>query len=1445
MNDKYQKLYQYLSSNGMTDLDMNSFYNEYSSNPNKVKKLYSYLSQNGMTDLDEGSFSNEYFAVKKKEVSQSTPKQKVTSSVTSKTAQKQPSVSSGEAYNWNGQNYIYRNNKWEETALFEGDKSTPQSQKSAFKKVTDRNKIKQLNYQFKKDVSLDPIDQVYSNYDEEKKDNEYRVKNNTWQRKVPGATSWSTITNEGSVSALNRRYNQNVKYTPELQVKKPEPKLKFADVNTSLVAKTEEDAVGTLSKKYGKYGFTFEQSGFGTDYVTVYNKDRSKEITIGFDEKNPEEALKLKTFLEQNASQENSSAYDKIKEKKNVTRDYKNISAYDSSKMEQSKKKREKELSDYLDSEEYNNDFKSLSYDEMKEEVKDRISSLMRWRQTDPKMQGDLDKFYKTEAYKIYKQKKKEEFGARDERIDLLYTELQTAKASGNKSAVKNINSKITAYLTDDVIQDQVKNYSIQLNDLDNSAKKLASDQKKYLQSVEEFNSRAKSGQMTQEEFDQNKKMLDDQAESLSTRADFLMSSGKSIQNNQKKLNVVAGKYVTEKSKAGGFFGGVVNSLLIGVSKSLVELPLTMVASSESSKKYDYNMLSPEEKQFYKDKGYSEKETKNILSNERIKDLKQKSRKSIIDIAGSDQTTKEYMKSKDRGFFEKAIYGVAESTPAMFMGAGGYAASFTGLAAQSYSSIEDEMLDDPDFKTTSVKERAIVTVPYSLLMGVLENYGLKNVVKGQSFSGGVVKNILTSSIKKMPKGASREVLQSIMDKEVKNLIAKGSLRIINGAIAEFETGATQSLVLDIGLKSLYNKLSQSGMTEEEVNKLSGGEMFATPDSAGEIASTVLEDGLAEAIGGATIGTFTTVASGLMNGNISLYNEEDLEYLKEISQDSNFKKIIVANLKTEMLKGNLTKSEAQERLDSMNELSSVIESIPDGLTKEDQIDAVNMLSEKNRLTREIQGKDPALVTAQTERINEINEELKTISKNAIQVETTGEVSIQPEAIVSREVEEGEPQAEPQGVAEKSKAIQEVIDRRRELLSLEEQQKLDADPIEYAKKSLKESIDYYESMDEINSIQEQILQDYKDDYNTLTAEKVVETEEDIKAKEIMPQLANAERTMIQLGRSTNPNNTDEVTYTDLSDVSVKDDFTPFYKSITDYLKRNDSVTVYDKANNKTYNFKLDGNTLVSTLVPNVKVEATQVEAQPVVKPIARKSSKQNLVTQENVEELRAQQTTPRTQKIFTAAKLVMKALPGVKVYVHNTTSEFDKGIGQQSAEGSKGAYVDGEIHVNLENNADVVTMLHEAMHHALVIKGIQSGAILDLARGLKSVISDKALKQRLDGFISGYDASETAEEYIAELGAIMAEAQQELTTTKFQQFKNLINNIAKKLGLPVVFSASANAKNAVDFMNSLTKSIRTGQEVKPTEPYSVGEAVSVKPNAPMKVKYKEKQNIMLTL
>lgn len=69
MNAKYKNLYQELVSRDMTDLDENSFYNEYSQNDNKFSELYSYLDSNEMTDLDPETFKLEYFGtpiIKKK-----------------------------------------------------------------------------------------------------------------------------------------------------------------------------------------------------------------------------------------------------------------------------------------------------------------------------------------------------------------------------------------------------------------------------------------------------------------------------------------------------------------------------------------------------------------------------------------------------------------------------------------------------------------------------------------------------------------------------------------------------------------------------------------------------------------------------------------------------------------------------------------------------------------------------------------------------------------------------------------------------------------------------------------------------------------------------------------------------------------------------------------------------------------------------------------------------------------------------------------------------------------------------------------------------------------------------------------------------------------------------------------------------------------------------------
>lgn len=70
MDDKYQELYGYMSSQNMTDLDAQEFFDAYS-RPEKFESLWSYVVEQDLTDLSKDMFYDSYFgSVKKKPNSQ-------------------------------------------------------------------------------------------------------------------------------------------------------------------------------------------------------------------------------------------------------------------------------------------------------------------------------------------------------------------------------------------------------------------------------------------------------------------------------------------------------------------------------------------------------------------------------------------------------------------------------------------------------------------------------------------------------------------------------------------------------------------------------------------------------------------------------------------------------------------------------------------------------------------------------------------------------------------------------------------------------------------------------------------------------------------------------------------------------------------------------------------------------------------------------------------------------------------------------------------------------------------------------------------------------------------------------------------------------------------------------------------------------------------------------
>lgn len=1463
MNDKYKKLYQYLSSNGMTDLDENQFFSEYSSNPQKIAKLHSYLTENKMTDLDANAFQSSYFGVKKKEVSQSTLDQGNTSSGRLSNTTTKPTASSSspeiltDYLGKSKKKYKFEDNQWYEenpkpqvakstpskfggTAKTYGEelKFNPNAAQGSWKPIEEESRVKALNYYYKKEGSLATEQKVFTNYDPEKKDNFYRIENGQWERKVPKG-SFVPVNDEIATQALNKRYGQNVVFTPtDTPVVKKKEDPKFMDINSNLTAKTEEDAIGYLEENYGKYGFEFNQEGlFLMDQIRVRTKDGKKEEVFEFDQKDPKEADRLRAFLEENKTKAYSGTYNYLDEKvRNQSKDIPKGEGRSQQEIQDYLKAVQLKKGEYILSDDYLNNFKKLDADEMKDQITNVIGKSGLNSKT-------IQEFYKTDAYKAYKTKKADANKSDQEKINDLYDQSKYAKLAGDKAGIKDAQNRIDAYLTNDVIADNVKNYDMQLNDLKNRNKQLEAEYSDYEKQVNKFNSdktiidqKVKSGEISREQYNgmidglnQRSDELNNLSENIQTKAQKIKLETDNVSTSQKKLNYVAGKYVAAKEKEGGAIGFAVNSILNGVSGAFIE-PFANYAVLGNQ----YEDLSPEEKQYYKDKKYTKDQVENILDNKAILKAKNEAKQMLISSVGFEETTQEYMKSGDRGFIATALGGVLQSLPAMATGVLGKAASFTGLAAQAYSGIEEEMLNDPDFQTTSVGERSIIAIPYAIGMGILENAGLTNMIKGNSVTGKALQGLVTRTIASAPKGATQDFLNKLVAKEIESNLAKGVIKITQAGLAEFETGATQSLVLDQGLKQIYNVVAQRNMTADEKKNLSKGEFFDTADSFGELATQTFEDGLAEMIGGVTLGAVGTLSQRILEGNVSIYNSDDVEFLKNVAQDDNFKKLFVSNLKTSMLNGSMTKGQAQEKLDALNEIQAVFTKLPENISKDQVKQSMDLVVEKTKLEKEIAGKDPALVAAQTERINAINDELKTISQNAVQKQTTSEVPVQPGAKVGGEVAKGESKAGPEVATQESQKVEvggtirghqtisgeEAIGDVREKLPNQNNGTVvleGEDGGQYAVAFSRKGADG-------KNIFEQGTTTPRPGYISAS----VKIAENATPEQVQAAQQEAQRNLeviipTVVGGVINAQAVNDV-MVQQAPIS-KMETTAETEQVATYRAEEQAELI--KAIPKIESYKVNGE-IDKTLMPKTvlakynkiydkydKLISPLLEAKPT-------TTTDNQLTERNV---RTMSVKYKRNPIVRAATNVLKALPGVKVYLHEDTDQYSNAIANKTGENkqsiqseeSAGSYIDGEIHLDM-SLANTVTLLHEAVHHALMVNGIKGKYIIDMAKGLRGIIKDKARLAELDAFVSQYEEEtdqETLEtrsdEFMAQLGGILAANQEELTTSGLTKFMALINKIFKKLGFGNVFTKASTAQDAVNFINAVTRGLNVGEDV----------------------------------
>jgi hypothetical protein len=1184
-----------------------------------------------------------------------------------------------------------------------------------YEDITDPARVSKLNESYKEDASTSKDQKVFTGYPG-KEGTEYIInEDNLWEVKRPGSDDFLVISTPESVTALNNYFKQKAeifddKKAVEIKNKNKETldlRYRINKVDRKLILGTEENAQEVLERLFPEY--EFEQFGIGTDNIRVKSKSNEITISLGSNESDESEALRLRSFLRENAGDIDESRYKAIMLQRKL--DAQNKKYYGTFGFSG--------LQTVLET----GKPKELGLEEKTEAAREEFLI-------------DLSSQYK-DAYLRTKDKSEKE---------------KNAAFSVLKPKEEEI-SIINKYADDVLAQGNI----------------LIKQKKQVDTDISILESKYKNGLINEDEYNQSITDIKDKLKLISDESNSFQNNLKNVSLSQDLVNKsIAANLLIQKNK-GSFVGGIAYSAVDGI----LSIP-RMVAMAD-------------------------KETKD---------------KWIEEIVGVG-TTESYVNSDDRWDITKAAFQMSRSLSAMAVGSiGGTYGAYASLYAMSYYEMKDE-LDQLDISGVSEGDKVLMSGAYGLIGGALENFGLSYLVGKSPLKSALSNAILKNAFSQIPKNASKEMVEAQVIKSTKMMIAKYGITAAGSSLLEGGVEGTQRLA-QMGIQEVYDVMK--------------GSDYFNNKSAYEVLGDVAYESYMGFLGGGIVETVQQSGNVLKDGSAAFKDKKQLNLLIDAAKTMGIDKALVSKLKSDILNGNIKKEEAEKQLNAFKEMQGKIKSIPDDMSVDNQAKALDLILERDRLNKEIEGKDPNLVKPQSDRVTEINNSLQELSKqNAVQEPSTeGVLQREQEGVAETGGERGGMEQVVQGEEVtregKTKAVQEevVIDKP----VIQSNSKTEVDRVKSLSNDAEDGATFnldgtkYEGKGLIVPVVSK---------NTTAEELTPEMISDF-VEEHKDKIGDNETVKVGIYKFPNSNQV-SIDLNILAPESAREQAIEFGKnadqeSLFDLSTFENVKTGGTGLNPVQFNneqFREISKAFKEGRVPDVFAQqpVTQIEEVTITPE-----------TSQTVSERINKETDTKRKKVFTAVQKVLSAIPNSRIILHDNTDAFVAGVAKsanitndqaisQGVQDNRGSYVNGDIHINLEK-AGVSTVFHEAFHDLLAKKGLESGALLEMAKGLKSVISDKALKKRLDNFVSNYEQGERAEEYTTELGAIMAEAQRELSTTKFQQFKTLVNKIAKKLGLPVVFSAASTAQDAVDFMNSMSGKLGRGEQIE------VGDAIKVDTN-----------------
>jgi hypothetical protein len=174
-----------------------------------------------------------------------------------------------------------------------------------------------------------------------------------------------------------------------------------------------------------------------------------------------------------------------------------------------------------------------------------------------------------------------------------------------------------------------------------------------------------------------------------------------------------------------------------------------------------------------------------------------------------------------------------------------------------------------------------------------------------------------------------------------------------------------------------------------------------------------------------------------------------------------------------------------------------------------------------------------------------------------------------------------------------------------------------------------------------------------------------------------------------------------------------------------------------------------------------------------------------------------------------------LPETKVKVHETDESYRSATGVDGP----GVYdaTNDTIHINLAHKeAGDETVYHEMIHPIIynAVKNDTEARILTqrMVEGVvRSSGGNKAIVDKLKGWLEQYEASERPEETIAEVASIIASEFKNLGVSAKNIIKDYLNKMARKFGGKDLFRAVSKDADVVKVLNRLSEAMRAGEAI----------------------------------